>query len=64
MACEARHYITSLAGDARQLAQAVRAHWGIENSLHWVLEDTYREDDSRIRRDHAPANFSTYVTSL
>jgi predicted transposase YbfD/YdcC len=56
---ECRHYITTLAGDARQVAHAVRAHWGIENSLHWVLDVTFREDDCRIRRDHAPANFNT-----
>ena len=37
----------------------MRAHWGIENSPHWALDVTFREDDSRIRRDHAPANFTT-----
>ncbi len=56
---ETRYYITSLAGSARQVSEAVRAHWGIENRLHWVLDVTFREDDSRIRRDHAPANFNT-----
>ena len=56
---ECRHYITTLTGEARQLAHAARAHWGVENSLHWVLDVTFREDDSRIRRDHAPANFNT-----
>jgi predicted transposase YbfD/YdcC len=39
-------------------SQAVRAHWGIENSLHWVLDVTFREDDCRIRRGDSPANFS------
>jgi predicted transposase YbfD/YdcC len=57
--CENRHYITSLAGDAKQVARAVRSHWGVENQLHWVLDVTFREDDSRIRRDNAPANFNT-----
>jgi predicted transposase YbfD/YdcC len=56
---ETRYYITSLAGSARQVAEAVRAHWGIENCLHWVLDVTFREDGSRIRREHAPANFNT-----
>lgn len=48
---ECRHCITTPTGDARQIAHAARAHWGIENSLHWVLYATFREDDSRIRRD-------------
>lgn len=39
-------------------SQAVRAHWGIENSLHWVLDVTFREDDCRIRRGDSPANFN------
>lgn len=56
---ECRYYITSLAGEVKQVAHAARAHWGIENQLHWVLDVTFREDDSRIRRDHAPANFNT-----
>jgi predicted transposase YbfD/YdcC len=55
---EARYFISSLAPDARQLAEAVRAHWGIENRLHWVLDMTFREDESRIRKDNAPANAS------
>ena len=56
---ERRYYITTLAGDAKAFAHAARAHWGIENPLHWVLDVTFREDDSRIRRGHAPANFNT-----
>jgi predicted transposase YbfD/YdcC len=56
---ERRYYITSLAGDAGQVAHGVRAHWGVENQLHWRLDVTFDEDDCRIRRDHAPANFNT-----
>lgn len=59
VSCERRYYITSLPGDARQVADAVRTHWGIENQLHWVLDVTFREDDSRVRRDEAPANLAT-----
>ena len=59
VSCERRYYSTSLAGEARQVAEAVRAHWGIENQLHWVLDVTFREDDSRVRRDYAPANLAT-----
>ena len=53
---ETRYFISSLAANARQLAEAVRAHWGIENRLHWVLDMTFRDDESRIRKDHAPHN--------
>lgn len=53
---EARFFISSFAPDACQLAEAVRAHWGIENRLHWVLDMTFREDESRIRKDNAPHN--------
>ncbi len=56
---EARYYITSLALPASLIAPIVRAHWAIENSLHWVMDMVFREDESRVRTDHAPANFST-----
>jgi len=46
---EVRYSISSLAVDAQQFAHAVRSHWSIENSCHWTLDMTYREDDSRIR---------------
>ena len=62
-ACETRYYITSLPGAtsraARRLARASRAHWGIENSLHWVLDIAFREDDCRVRKNHGPENFAT-----
>jgi predicted transposase YbfD/YdcC len=43
---------------ARRFAAAVRSHWGIENRLHWQLDVTFGEDESRIRMGHADANFS------
>ena len=43
---------------AESFAKTARAHWGIENSLHWVLDITFREDDCRVRKDHAPHNFA------
>ena len=55
---ETRYYLSSLDNDAKQFAQAVRGHWGIENSLHWVLDVAFREDESRIRKDNAPANLA------
>ncbi len=43
---------------AASFAKVARSHWGIENSLHWVLDVTFREDDCRVRKDHAPHNFT------
>jgi predicted transposase YbfD/YdcC len=56
---ETRFYITSLLWIAAQLGPAVRAHWMVENGLHWVMDVTFRDDQCRIRTDHAPANFTT-----
>lgn len=44
--------------NAATFANAARAHWGIENSLHWVLDVTFREDDCRVRKGHAPQKLS------
>jgi len=53
------YYLSSLAPQAARLMNAIRAHWGIENSLHWVLDVAFGEDDCRVRRDHAPHNLAT-----
>ena len=55
---ETRYYLSSLRGTAKQALKAVRSHWGVENSLHYVLDVAFNEDDCRIRKDNAPANFS------
>lgn len=55
---ERRYFISSLEPDAKQIATAIRSHWSVENSLHWVLDVTLREDDSRVRKDHAPENMA------
>lgn len=53
---EQRFYITSLASNARLLNSAARAHWGIENSLHWRLDVVFNEDGACIRNDNAAEN--------
>ena len=56
---EFRFYISSLGADAKRQGDAVRAHWGIENGLHWVMDMVFRDDECRIRKQNAPANFAT-----
>lgn len=53
---EKRYYISSLPKDAKLLAGSIRGHWGIENGLHYILDVTFRDDDSRIRKGNAPKN--------
>jgi predicted transposase YbfD/YdcC len=55
---EIRYYISSLAMGVKRFARAVRGHWGIENTCHWVLDVTYREDESRIREKALRENFA------
>jgi len=56
---ETRFYISSMTSDAQHHAKAIRDHWGIENGLHWVMDMVFRDDECRIRKRNAPANFTT-----
>jgi predicted transposase YbfD/YdcC len=56
---ETRFYISSLAADAERQGDAIRSHWGVENSHHWVMDMVFRDDECRIRKQNAPANFAT-----
>jgi predicted transposase YbfD/YdcC len=55
---EFRYYIGSFAGTANEYLNAIRGHWGIENSLHWVLDIVFREDDSRHHAGHSGENLA------
>jgi predicted transposase YbfD/YdcC len=55
---DTRYYISSLKADAVRQGDAIRSHWGVE-SHHWVMDMVFRDDECRIRRDNAPANFAT-----
>jgi len=57
-ATETRYFISSLPNDAQRIAQAIRAHWTIENQLHWVLDVVFHEDDSRVRSGDAAQNLA------
>lgn len=56
---ETRYYISSLFLSAEEMAGAIRNHWGIENSCHWILDVAFNEDSCRIRKDNAPQNLAT-----
>ncbi len=55
---ERRYFLTRLDGGIERFAYASRGHWGIENRLHWSLDVVFHEDDSRIRKGHAPENMT------
>jgi predicted transposase YbfD/YdcC len=55
---ETRFYITSLVLLACQIGPVIRDHWAVENSLHWVMDMVFRDDECRVRKNHAPANFT------
>lgn len=55
---ETRYYISSATLSASQAAEAVRGHWGIENRLHWVLDVTFKDDQSRLRKGHGARNMA------
>lgn len=57
--CQVRYYILSKYVSGKRFAEGVRQHWGIENSLHWQLDVTFQEDQSRVRQGDADANFSS-----
>lgn len=55
---EKRYFISSLAPDASRAGGIIRSHWSVENSLHWLLDVAFREDDRRIRAGNAPENLA------
>jgi predicted transposase YbfD/YdcC len=55
---ETRYYVSSAALSAQRAAEAVRSHWAIENSLHWVLDVTFADDQSRLRKGHGARNMA------
>ena len=55
---QTRYFISSLPADANVILKAKRDHWKIENQVHWVLDIAFREDESRVRKDHGPENLS------
>jgi predicted transposase YbfD/YdcC len=55
---EAHYFITSLYSNVEEFGRSMRQHWGVENSLHWVLDATVREAFCRIRKNNAAENFA------
>lgn len=55
-----RFYITSSNESAEKILEATRKHWAVENSLHWTLDVTFREDESRIRKEASPEKYAIF----
>ena len=55
---EKRYYISSLSKDAQKLGRVIRSHWAIENTLHWIMDVSFHDDESRIRKGYAPENMA------
>ena len=55
---QSRYFISSAPPVASKMLEAVRSHWGVENSLHWVLDVVFDEDHSRVRKENAPQNLA------
>jgi predicted transposase YbfD/YdcC len=55
---EVRYYLSSMGLDVQEFSRAVRGHWGIENGCHWILDMTFREDESRLREGNLRENFA------
>jgi predicted transposase YbfD/YdcC len=56
--CETRYYLSSCNPNPDKIAAGVRSHWAIENSLHWTLDMSFGDDQSRIRKENAPQNMA------
>lgn len=61
---EISHYILSLKDDVKEMAKVIRNHWGIENSQHWVLDVTFREDESQIYAEDGAKNMALFRRAL
>ncbi len=61
---EVSHYISSLASDVAELSQIIRRHWAIENSQHWVLDVTFREDESQVYTKDGAKNMAWFRRAL
>jgi len=55
---ERRYFICSFASDPQRFGRSVRAHWRVENTLHWSMDVVFNEDRCRMRRDHSAENFA------
>jgi predicted transposase YbfD/YdcC len=55
---ETRYFVSSLQATPLEMLRAIRGHWSIENGLHWILDIAFREDECRVRKDHAATNFA------